>query len=229
MATNNLYESFRDTLIRMLNDKYRYLRHNTTIYQNYPFHILTEKFCPSCGQDLKGEDGVLVKTNRKNSSSININHAGGDVYGVGVSGSGNIIGKNVIVGSGTINVSQTQRQQIPTEYATALKEFSEEMNNQLKGKQVPEEQIKSVNNSLQELAKEVQNVKPENEEQIDYAKQVNIESKTVSVVQKVLNLLPETAETAATFTPLAPFSKLIGKGVKQIVDAIAKRKKVYYF
>ena len=54
---------------------------------------------------------------------------------------------------------------------------------------------------------------------------LNIESKTVSVVQKVINLLPEAAETAATFTPLAPFSKLIGKGIKQVVDTIAKRRK----
>ena len=41
----------------------------------------------------------------------------------------------------------------------------------------------------------------------------------------MLKVLPEAAETAATFTPLAPFSKLIGKGVKQLVDAIAKGKK----
>ena len=38
-------------------------------------------------------------------------------------------------------------------------------------------------------------------------------------IQKVLDVLPEAAETAATFTPLAPISKLIGKGVRQIVDA----------
>ena len=122
-----------------------------------------------------------------NKSTIKINGTKGDVIGVGVSGSGNVIGKNIVVGSGTINVSQTQLQQIPNEYATALKEFSEQINNQLKGKQLPEEQIKSVNNSLEELAKEVQDVKPEKEgeQEIDYAKQVNIESKTVGVIQKV--------------------------------------------
>ena len=67
---------------------------------------------------------------------------------------------------------------------------------------------------MEELAKEVQDVKPEKEgeQEIDYAKQVNIEAKTVGVIQQVLNLLPEAAETAVTFTPLAPFSKLIGKG-----------------
>jgi hypothetical protein len=41
----------------------------------------------------------------------------------------------------------------------------------------------------------------------------------------VLKVLPEAAETAAIFTPLAPFSKLIGKGTQQIVDAIANRRK----
>jgi hypothetical protein len=188
----------------------------------------TEKFCPSCGRDLKkAEDGELVESDGKN--SINIDHAAGDVIGVGVSGSGHIIGKNVVAGSGTINVSQTQLRQIPDEYATALKVFSEKINNQLKGKELPEEQIRSVNNSLEELAKEVQDVKPEREEegqQTDNAKQAKIESKTVRVIQKVINLLPEAAETAAAFTPLAPFSKLIGKGVKDIVDGVVKRKRL---
>ncbi len=192
----------------------------------YQLDTGTEKFCPNCGQSLKNGEAT-TDTNQRN-SSIKIERTGGDVIGVGVSGSGNVIGKNIVVGSGTINVSQTQLQQIPNEYATALKEFSEEINNQLKGKQLPEEQIKSVNNSLEELAKEVQDVKPEKEgeQEIDYAKQVNIECKTVGVIQRVLNLLPEAAETAATFTPLAPFSKLIGKGIKTIVDAIAKKKQL---
>jgi invasion protein IalB len=59
-------------------------------------------------------------------------------------------------------------------------------------------------------------------EQIDFVKQVQIEAKTASLVHKVLAVLPEASETAATFTPLAPFSKLIGKGMQQMVDAIAR-------
>lgn len=38
--------------------------------------------------------------------------------------------------------------------------------------------------------KEVQGVEPEREEQIDYHRQINIESKTVSILKK-LNFLPE--------------------------------------
>jgi hypothetical protein len=131
------------------------------------------------------------------------------------------------VGSGTIDISQQELANIQDpEYAKALKDFSGNINQQLKGRQIPKEQVKSINTSLEELAKEVQGVKPGREEQMDYPKQLNIESKTVSIVQKILNILPEAAETAATFTPLAPFSKLIGKGITQIVEDIAKRRKL---
>src|ERR1051326_7712923 len=191
--------------------------------------IGTEKFCPNCGQDLKKEGGEAEATitNHNVRDSINIQGTGGGVFGVGVRGSGNIIGKNIVVGSGTINVSQQELSKIPvSEYANALREFSESVNQQLKGRQIPEEKVKEINNNLNELAKEVQDIKPEEEQQqIDYVKQTQIESKTATTIQKVLDVLPEAAETASTFTPLAPFSKLIGKGVQGIVDAIAKSKK----
>jgi hypothetical protein len=188
--------------------------------------IGTQKLCPNCGRDLK-RGGESTTTNENTRESIYIQGTGGDVFGVGVRGSGNVIGKNILVGSGIINVSQQELEKIPvSEYANALKEFSESVDQQLSGRQIPEEKVKDVNNSLNELAKEVQDIKPGEEQQIDYVKQTQIESKTATAIQKVLNVLPEAAETAATFTPLAPFSKLIGKGVQGIVDAIAKRKKV---
>jgi SMC interacting uncharacterized protein involved in chromosome segregation len=105
-----------------------------------------------------------------------------------------------------------------------LKAFSNTINQQLRNCEIPEEQVKSINQSMIELAKEVEDVKPGEEQEIDYEKQTKIESKTAGVIQRVLNALPEAAETAATFTPLAPFSKLIGKGVQTIVDAIKKRR-----
>jgi hypothetical protein len=39
----------------------------------------------------------------------------------------------------------------------------------------------------------------------------------------VLKVLPQAVETVSTFTPLAPFSKIIGKSVKSIVDAVSKK------
>lgn len=79
---------------------------------------------------------------------------------------------------------------------------------------------------MDELAEEVKDIKQETQEkkEIDYVKQVQIETKTASLIQKALKILPQAAETAsATFVPLAPFSKLIGKGTQYLVDAIAKR------
>jgi DNA repair exonuclease SbcCD ATPase subunit len=186
----------------------------------------TEKFCPDCGQDLsKGRIGEELKT-EGNTRGINISGTQGDVIGTGVSGSGNIIGKNIVVGDGTINVSEQRLTQIQNnEYAESLKQLSETINNQLNGRQIPEDKVKSINQSINELAEEVKDVKPGKEEEIDYVKQTNVEAKTASVIQKVLDVLPQAAETAATFTPLAPFSKLIGKGIQGIVDTIAKRKR----
>jgi hypothetical protein len=45
-------------------------------------------------------------------------------------------------------------------------------------------------------------------------KQTIIESHTATPIQKVLKVLPQAAETSATFTPFAPLNKLIGKGLQ---------------
>jgi hypothetical protein len=128
-------------------------------------------------------------------------------------GAGNIIEKNTVVGSGTIShLTQIQN----NEYAESLKQFSENVNSTLKGQQISEKKIKSINESIIELAKEVKDIKPGLEEQIDYAKQITVEAKTASVIQKVLDVSPQ---AAATFTPLSPFSKLIGKGIQEILDS----------
>jgi tetratricopeptide (TPR) repeat protein len=47
----------------------------------------TEKFCPNCGINLQ------IRAN--SNASINIDHTEGDLLGVGVSGNGNIIGKEM--------------------------------------------------------------------------------------------------------------------------------------
>lgn len=144
----------------------------------------------------------------------------GDSFKVGtISGSGNIVGKNISVGSITINNQQLTN--MPSEYAKSLQDFSKAINEQFAKHNVSQEQAQPIQKSLDELAKEVEEVKPD--EKIDYVKQVTIEAKTGSLIQYVLNTLPEAAETAATFTPLAPFSKLIGKGLDKLIKAIQNK------
>lgn len=142
-------------------------------------------------------------------------------------GSENIFGKNIVVGSGTISVSENQLDKSSNEYIQSLKTFSETINEQLKGLKIPEEQVKSINSTITDLAKEVEDIKPgkKEEDELDYVKQTNVQAKTASLIQKVLSVLPQTIEVATTFTPLSPFSKVIGKGIQDIVDAINKRKR----
>lgn len=154
---------------------------------------------------------------------IHISNVQGEVSGVNLGGSGNIVGKNIVVGSGTINVNEQQLTKIPNEYAQSLRDFSEALSSQLKNRQIPEEQVKSINQSLNELAKVIEDIKPGTEREIDYEKQKIIEAKTGGLIQRVLNVLPQAAETASTFTPLAPLSKLIGRGVQEVVSAIQSR------
>jgi hypothetical protein len=94
---------------------------------------------------------------------------------------------------------------MPSEYAESLTKFIEEFENY----NIPPEQAKPIQGSLNDLSKEVEGIKPE--EKVSTVKQKNI---------KVLKVLPKTVETASAFTPLAPFSKLIGEGVQQLVEAI---------
>lgn len=151
------------------------------------------------------------------SKNINISGVKGDVFGVGVEGTGNIIAKEV---SGTINLNIRQLKNMPDEYAKSLREFSETVNEQFKKHAIPQEKVAPVQESINELAKEVEDVKPQ--EKISFDKKTDIESRFKKVASKVLQLLPKGTEAVAAFTPLAPFSKLIGSGVKELVEAIQK-------
>jgi len=56
----------------------------------------TEKFCPECGESLVMPPNAETPTNNGNNyNSTNITGTSGDVFGSGVSGSGNIVGKEV--------------------------------------------------------------------------------------------------------------------------------------
>ena len=77
-----------------------------------------------------------------------------------------------------------------------------------------EDVLQEINKRLKELTKEVEGIKPGKEDEIDYEKQKNIKTKTGGLIQRVLKVLPQVDETAATLPPLIPFSKLIGKGVE---------------
>ena len=140
---------------------------------------------------------------------MHIGNVGGDVIGIGITGSGNVIGKN-------ISINEQQLASMPKEYADSLKAFME----QIKNYNIPPEQVKPIQDSLNDVTKEVEGIK--SEEKVSTVKQKNINSKFSIFAEKVLNVLPKTVETVSAFTPLAPFSKLIGERVQQLVEAIQR-------
>ncbi len=144
-----------------------------------------------------------------NDKGIHIGNVGGDVIGVGVTGSGNVIGTNI-----TINRQQLQNMQ--SEYSVSLREFIKELNKF----NIPPEEAKPIQDSLNDFTKEVEGMKPE--EKVNTVKQKSLNSKFSIFAQKVLKILPKTAETLVAFTPLAPFSKIIGEEVQQLVQVIQK-------
>jgi hypothetical protein len=178
----------------------------------------TEKFCPQCGYDLNKGGRMQNPQTQENRGGISISGTGGDVMGVGVSGSGNVIGKNIVVGSGTISVSEQQLAKLPDKYAESLKSFSDTLNQQLKGQQVPEDKVKEVNDTLKDFAQEVHDVKPGEENNINPGKRRVLSGKFGSVIRSVLKGLPTAARIGSSlFAPLAPFSSLIGETVEKVV------------
>lgn len=156
-----------------------------------------------------GRCATILMENDKDEGKIYIGNVGGDVMGIDVKGHGNVIGKN-------ISINKQQLQNMPFEYAESLKAFMKE----IKTYDIPSEQIKPIQDSLNSLTKEVEDVKPD--EKINTVKQKVLNSKFSIFAEKVLKALPHTAETVVAFTPLAPFSKLIGEGIQELVEAIQK-------
>ena len=162
--------------------------------------------------------GSDLEINEKN--SVNEQSPSGDVISVGtVSGEGIVIGKDIDIGTININNLTKELEKVPSEYSESLRKFSENLNKEFQKYKVPEEKTNQIQEAIVRLGKEVEDVTP-GKEKINFVKQTNIQAQTVDLVDKVLNALPSAAEIITTFTPLSPFSKLIGKGVEAIVDAV---------
>lgn len=148
-------------------------------------------------------------------SEISISGTGGDVVGVDVSGTGNVIGKN-------ISIQQVSRelQNVPDEYFEALKDFAVQLNLEFQKYNVPQDKANGIQRSIVALGKEVEGISLDKTKNLSPTKQASIESQATDLIDKVLDAVPPAAETALMFTPLYPFGDLIRKGVKQIVDAV---------
>ena len=150
---------------------------------------------------------------------------GGDVVGVNVTGDKNIIGKNMNVSQTNteikeITINQQILSKLDQEYANAFKQVTETLNNQIKqSKDVKPEQVVEIQNSLEDLAKETEGLKPN--EQPPEEKKKTWKEKFKVFAKYAIKALPKTAATLALFTPLtAGFSKQIEDGLQPIVEGM---------
>jgi len=151
-------------------------------------------------------------------SSININNVTGDITGVGISGSNNII-KKITKISDSFNI-KNDLSNLPNEYANAFKNFLENIDTQIQKYNINEKNKEDIHNSIDDLIKETKGVSPNTEPGL--LKQQNWKEKFFGVLKNILPVLPKTAETITMFTPLAPFSKIIGNTVEKVVAGVQK-------
>jgi hypothetical protein len=152
--------------------------------------------------------------------AINISGTGGDVFGVGISGSGNIFTNKprVNLNNNQLSIDPHILSKINEQYANALQEFTNKVNEEITKNQIPTEKILPVQESINELAKETEGIIPGVSP--SFTKNENWRSKFIAVSKHVLKVLPKTGETFAAFTPLAPFKELIREGLDHFVKGI---------
>ena len=145
-----------------------------------------------------------------------------DIAGSFVS-TGKIEKSNIIVASPgssvslvrTITIDKAFLDKMPQEYAKSLQEFSDTVNQELEKEDVPQDKIVELQNSANEVAKEMADVKPD--EEIGISKKIGIGGKLVGLAKSLVKASPKIAETIASMTPLAPFSKIIGGAFEKLV------------
>jgi hypothetical protein len=176
----------------------------------FQFPSGTEKFCPNCGYDInKG----VTRVPGRNDNSINIENTGGNVIGVGVSGSGNIIGKDITINKGSYN-------KLEPEFKTSLNDLMVLMNRH--GDQLSGEQRESIKDSLDGLAKATEGVRA-NQKVQDEEKRNEIRLQQITLADKIVKYVPKVAESIVSATPLAPFSKVIGEGSGYFAEWIKEK------
>jgi hypothetical protein len=148
-------------------------------------------------------------------SSIKINNVKGDVFGVGVSGNENIFGKEI---SGTINIKKQILDNLSDNYSEAFEKFIQNLNEQIKKNNLTPEKVNLIQQAVTDLTKETEGISPGKEPTT--LKKEAWRGKFFEVLRRVLPVLPKAAETIAAFTPLAPFSKIIGDTVEKVIKKV---------
>lgn len=141
---------------------------------------------------------------------------GGDVVGSGFQGTVQGFIAHTFTVHGDMNVGGAAA---PNEYVQGVQAFAQKVDEQLKATPAPPEAVKPLQEATGELAQEAAKIEPE--QPVSVSRKMSIRAKLYAVAEGLLRVVPRTAEAVAALTPLAPFSKLIGEGLEEVVKAVA--------
>jgi hypothetical protein len=160
---------------------------------------------------------------------FHIGRSQGDVYGVNVSGSGNVVGKNIAVGDTygsaiyrRISIEKRYLEKIPEEYARALIELSNIINNGIEtgSIQLSLDAFQELNHHINGLAKEVISIDRNSEKNLDLSEKRRIESILLAVLENIVKSGSKREDSVQYGIVLSPFSSLIGKSVESVVKEL---------
>lgn len=119
----------------------------------------------------------------------------------------------------SITINKEYLQKMPQEYATSLEQLTNKINEQLKKEKVAPEKVVPLQESVNDLAKELTDVKQAQQPQtVSFEKKNTIGTKLVKFGKAIARASPTIASTVVGMTPLAPISGLVGEAFDKIIE-----------
>jgi hypothetical protein len=159
-------------------------------------------------------------SNKSEDKDVNAQNIGGNFTYTTVTGDQNVT--TVSVGE-KINTDNKIISKLDPVFSNSITEFRDLLKEQLKEKQGTEEQIKKINENIDNIAKELEGVKAPDKKIEDEVKQKEIDVSLWNIVKVLVDVAPGAARQIASMTPLAPVSEAIGKGVGYLSELIKKK------
>jgi hypothetical protein len=121
----------------------------------------------------------------------------------------------------SITINKEYIQRMPQEYAASFEQLTEKINEELKKEKVPPEKVDPLQESANDLAKELSDVKKP--ESVPFEKKHNITEKFIKFGKAIARASPTIARIVIGMTPLAPIGELVGRGFDKIVEESMKQ------
>jgi hypothetical protein len=116
----------------------------------------------------------------------------------------------------SITINKEYLQKMPSEYAASLEQLTDRINEDIKKEKLPPEKVAPLQESANDLAKELSDVKQP--QTVPFEKKNSIGSKLVKFGKEVAKASPTIARAVIGMTPLAPVSGLVGEAFEKIVE-----------